>query len=363
MAESSIDKFLCTGSLGQSSWRSIVLFGKNTASYKFALAQSLMQLAQQGCDSVTLDELAIPFAEHICEHAKTAPRQCTNRSNKFLDACLGFNAGAVTLDELAAITVQNGFRYVLDAFHVVNSSQVPTAFFEKDFSRGSKRLILTDNLFKIATLPEAANIMQETESRWNLVETAWEQGVSTSLLRISYDELGQALIAESGIRRKDVTSVRGSLGGYQKGHCFYCYAPINAADGIGPKRTEGGLFLPGRTGTTLCDVNHFFPHTLASQVPDVNWDGVWNLVLACPVCSRGAGGKFARIPAADYLERLNRRNEYLIGSHHPLRETLIAQTGAAPEARWSFLKKVDKVASDYLPGERWHAEQHEAPVF
>ena len=46
MADSSIDKFLRTGSLGQSSWRSIVLFGKNTASYKFALAQSLMQLAQ-----------------------------------------------------------------------------------------------------------------------------------------------------------------------------------------------------------------------------------------------------------------------------------------------------------------------------
>ena len=74
MAESSIDRYLRTGSLAQSSWRSIVLFGKNTASYKFALAQSLMQLAQQGCDSVTLDELAIPFAEHICEHAKIAPR-------------------------------------------------------------------------------------------------------------------------------------------------------------------------------------------------------------------------------------------------------------------------------------------------
>lgn len=32
-------------------------------------------------------------------------------------------------------------------------------------------------------------------------------------------------------------------------------------------------------------------------------------------------------------------------------------------ARWSFMKKVDKVASVYLPGERWHAEQREAPVF
>lgn len=54
MAESPIDKYLRTGSVEQSSWRSVVLFGKNTASYKFALAQSPMQLAQQRRDSVTL---------------------------------------------------------------------------------------------------------------------------------------------------------------------------------------------------------------------------------------------------------------------------------------------------------------------
>ena len=70
-----------------------------------------------------------------------------------------------------------------------------------------------------------------------------------------------------------------------------------------------------------------FPHALSSQVTGVNWDGVWNLVLACPDCNRGEGGKFARIPAPEYLRRLNRRNEYLVGSHHPLRETLITQTG------------------------------------
>mgnify|MGYP004669776779 CR=1 FL=1 len=38
MAESPIDKYLRAGSIEQSSWRSVVLFGKNTASYKFALA-------------------------------------------------------------------------------------------------------------------------------------------------------------------------------------------------------------------------------------------------------------------------------------------------------------------------------------
>lgn len=162
------------------------------------------------------------------------------------------------------------------------------------------------------------------------METAWEQGVSASLLRISYDELGQAFVAETGARRKDVTSARGSLGGYQKGHCFYCYVSIDAADGVGSTGAEGGLVLSGRTDAPFCDVDHFFPHTLASQAPDVNWDGVWNLVLACPDCNRGTGGKFARVPATDYLERLNRRNEYLMAATTRCERRLLPRRAPRP---------------------------------
>ena len=99
-----------------------------------------MQLVQQRRDSVTLEELAIPFSARICEHAKTAARQSINRSNKFLDACPGFNAGTIALEELTSVTVQSSFRYVLDAFRVVNASQVTMTFFEKDFTRGSNAL-------------------------------------------------------------------------------------------------------------------------------------------------------------------------------------------------------------------------------
>lgn len=81
-----------------------------------------------------------------------------------------------------------------------------------------------------------------------------------------------------------------------------------------------------------CGIDHFFPHALVSQVPGINWDGAWNLMLACPSCNCGAGGKFADIPVAECLDRLNRHSEYFIASHHPLRETLVAQTGATPEA-------------------------------
>lgn len=50
-----------------------------------------------------------------------------------------------------------------------------------------------------------------------------------------------------------------------------------------------------------------------------------------------AGGKFDRIPSVRMLERLHQRNEYLIASHHPLRETLMRQTGMQPAQRAGFL--------------------------
>jgi hypothetical protein len=50
------------------------------------------------------------------------------------------------------------------------------------------------------------------------------------------------------------------------------------------------------------------------------------------------GGKFDAVPTIKYLERLHTRNEYLISSHHPLRETLIQQTGKSEEARRGFLQ-------------------------
>ena len=47
-------------------WRAIILFGANTASYKFALAHALYDVADVNNDLITLDDLALPFASHIC---------------------------------------------------------------------------------------------------------------------------------------------------------------------------------------------------------------------------------------------------------------------------------------------------------
>lgn len=49
----------------ESYWRSVVLFGRNVASYKFALAESLLEIAPTGKTTVDLEELAVPFSRHL----------------------------------------------------------------------------------------------------------------------------------------------------------------------------------------------------------------------------------------------------------------------------------------------------------
>ena len=330
----------------ESYWRSVILFGRNVASYKFALAKSLLEIAPTGKTVITLDELAVPFSRHLCEHIADAPKQSTSNTSRFLDACKSYNSGIISKEQLINITVQLGFNNVIDAFHVVNDGRIPINFYEKDYHSGRKQIILTDDLFKLQEIPCFENLNCEAEARWRLVETAWELGVSRNLLSVGYDEEKQRLFINDKFRRKDVTSARDALNGYQKGKCFYCFDDISVIT----------------FNEELCDVDHFFPHTLQPLIPEVNLNGVWNLVLACPRCNRGANGKFARVPAIKYLERLEKRNNFLISSHHPLRETLIQQSGVTVEDRRRFLAGIDKFAINHLI-HRWETDSVGPEVF
>lgn len=330
----------------ESYWRSIILFGRNVASYKFALAEALAEIAPTGRSSITLDELAEPYSKYLCAHLKTAPKQATSNSSKFIQACKDYNAGNITHDQLIAVTVSLGFNNVIDAFHHVNGGVLPVKFYEKDYSGSSKRIILTDEIYRLRESPFSANLDAETESRWNLVETAWGLGVSRNLLNVKYDDESQLLVVDESYKRRDITSARGALNGYQKGKCFYCYDAFSLHSG----------------DPDLCEIDHFFPYTLQRYMPDINLNGVWNLVLACQECNRGSKGKFAKVPAVKYLERLHKRNEFLINSHHPLRETIIRQTGATESERRSFLQEVDKRAISLLI-HRWETEKRGPVTF
>src|SRR5579871_6738105 len=81
-------------------WRAIILFGRNVASYKFALGKSLLEMAQAGKTAVPLTDLACLFARHITGHLKLADKQATSSSSRFLDFCRKFNKGEVTEEQL-----------------------------------------------------------------------------------------------------------------------------------------------------------------------------------------------------------------------------------------------------------------------
>lgn len=311
-------------------WRAINLFGRNVASYKFALAKSLLSLAPTDGALVRLDELATPFVREICTHLKLEDKQSTAVSSAFLQKCREFNDGAIDEAQLVEAAVSKGFNNVIDAFHVVGSADVPQRFFVDERKR-SAGIRITEHFSRLLEAQGARDLTQEAEARWRLVETAWRLQVASAMITAYDCDAGMLLLPDRSRRRVAVTSGRSALNGYQQGRCFYCAANITV--------------MPGEN---LADVDHFFPHALRSTALGPFVNGVWNLVLSCQSCNRGPAGKFALVPHLHLLERLHRRNEFLIGSHHPLRETLVQQTGATPDERRAFLIAFDRHAISQL---------------
>ena len=91
----------------------LFFFGKNVASYKFALAHALYDIRRDGSDLIRLEELAVPFSQHLCRHLEQGPKQITS-PKQFLSACSRFNRQEITQDQLIAATVKLGFSVVLD---------------------------------------------------------------------------------------------------------------------------------------------------------------------------------------------------------------------------------------------------------
>jgi len=326
-------QFIETKPTNETLWRAIILFGRNVASYKFALGKALLELADAETTFIKLEDLAEPFSKHILEHLKLNDKQGTFSSSQFLDACRQYNNSVISKDDLISKTAALGFNNVIDAFHIVNRAEVPKRFFI-DERKERQGIVITDELLKLKEQIQFINLPFEVEARWRLVETAWSLNLNPKLLEVKYDSERNLFFAQNELsRRINITSSRDSLNGYQKGKCFYCFKEI-VVDGSDPDR--------------MADVEHFFPHVLAPLLPQININGVWNLVLSCKECNRGEEGKFERVPVLNILERLNDRNEYLIDSHHPLRQTLINQTGLSPETRRLFLQNVDSEAVSFL---------------
>lgn len=325
--------------------RSIVLFGDNTASYKFALTRSLLDLAGEQQTSVTLPDLAPHFAGHMLNHLQTGMAQGTMRNSIFLDAAQAHLNGQLGLEDLHALTVQRAFRYVLDLYHRLPGGDTSIQFYVQE--RKPRRLLLTDELLAF-TAGQRRQLAQETEARWQLVEHAWTQARTgqRETHPVVFDPHSEDLVLVPWRyqTRGALTGFRPALSGYQKGRCFYCFGEVDLNDG------------------ELSHVDHFFPWSLGFRLPDTDLNSVWNLVLACAECNNGAGGKFDALPDQRFLQRLHRRNSYLIDSHHPLRETLMVATGRSGQERWAFLSRLWHQMREWQP-RSWKGRPEFEPLF
>ena len=171
-------------------WRSIILLGRNVASYKFALAKSLLEIDTSSSE-IEIENLAVPFAKNICDHLIKNEKQVTSKTSKFLDACKRFNNAEINEEELKQITIRMGFVNVIDAFHIVAREET-TRFFT-DNRKENKSIILTDNFYKLKEKDIYGNLKNEAESRWNLWETAISLNVNPSLLEIINDDKDECL--------------------------------------------------------------------------------------------------------------------------------------------------------------------------
>ena len=312
----------------ESKWRALILFGKNSATYKFAFAKSLLELVNSETTKISLTDLSKPFSKNIIEHLKINDKQGNSKSSSFLNVCRRHIKGKISDNELWAKTEKLGFVNVVDAFQNLNGAEIPDIFYEKNYKSGNKEIIIKDNLLKLKESFHFHNFNQEVEARWNLVETAWNLNINPKLLEVKYDEEKSLFFLENDfMRRTDITSVRDSLNGYQKGKCFYSFQDISVVSG----------------NANLCEVDHFFPHINKTihNAFGANINGVWNLVLANKDVNRN---KSARIPEKRFLQRLFNRNEFYIQSKHPLAETIINQTGNTKQKRIEFLNKQYQLA-------------------
>jgi hypothetical protein len=203
-----LSDFLAKRPTTDANWRAVVLFGCNVASYKFALAKTLLDMAGRSDERVPLEELALPFARHLCSHLQLVDKRTKSHSSRFLEACRAFNRGELAEDRLVDTTIRLGFSYVINAFHVVGPTPVPVRFFIDERGSGGVRTIrLTDDLRQLAASVQGASLTDEAESRWRLVEMAWALDLPRAGIAVQSD-LAEDLLFVRRVRRVNLTGTR-----------------------------------------------------------------------------------------------------------------------------------------------------------
>jgi 5-methylcytosine-specific restriction endonuclease McrA len=291
-----------------STLRTIVLFGRNISTYKFALATTLLKLKPK--NFVTYDDLRDEFLLSLLEHYQKNPYQYQAGENSLTKA---FDKYILDKNwkELLIIAERNIYNNVFDAFHNVGGGSIKKEHILFEHLANEKKLILTDNLNAILEKSDLIDTLKnENESRWMVVEEAWKNKLSPNIL--VFNKSSGEFTSVTSTERTNLRSAVSVLLPYQHGQCFYCKKLINTNANINDHNFP--------------DVDHFIAHSYFKrpELEHINSDGIWNLVVACKECNRGVGGKFERLPDYIYQNEIINRNVLFTEEHrHSLKNSIL----------------------------------------
>ncbi len=316
IGDPSVVEYLDTGKQGPVDVaRAILVFGKNSATYKFALAKTLFEMDAKS--EASYGELGEKFLGHLVEHHKICPHQYNRGSTRLSNAIDEYILSKISWDDLFNIAEQSIYNNVFDAFHVIGGGSINRNYvlFEHDKSR--KKIVLTDNLNNLQTHDDLrSSLLDESEARWRVVEEAWRSNVSPMMI---LDERDKLFFTKVGDHRINLRSAVSTLMPYQFGKCFYCECALK--DDL------------SREADQFPDVDHVLPLSLLTKnypAEILNPNGVWNLVLSCRRCNRGVLGKSDSIPDIRFYEKLLSRNVYFTKEHkHAMRFSVLKSLGVS----------------------------------
>lgn len=286
--------------------KGIILFGLNTATYKMALAQTLLQAALTGKTELPWHELADLYFNLYLKRLEDNPmpqQGNAHRLTKMERIVKEYQSGAISKDGAVDKVGSTAFGDVVPRFQTIGSDKtiVANRFYEPKMG---KKLVLKDSLLEL-TEPQIQTLQEEVVARWNLLEGAFSIAQENFVLA---NDLRQIYLENGQFQRKGLTSNIPFLSGYQGNTCFYCSEPLNY------------------------DIH--VDHVLPRQV--INHDEIWNLVLAHGDCNLMKGDKLV---GEHFIRKLIARNENIMGSNHPWRHKIQASLGTTKAKRASTLRR------------------------
>jgi 5-methylcytosine-specific restriction endonuclease McrA len=317
-----MSNFYSTAPTPQAAWRTIVLLGNNTRTYKFALGHALLECASSGKTSVTLEELGRSYALEIAKHNQYPQGSGVDEQSPtdFLaiverERAATLEAGQPT-DVLVDAAVRSMPGMVMQKFHNVPAGFVRDfEFYKLEKAKGLQVVRFSDELLQVASSPELPVLNDELNARWDVVQSSFSpdmrgtfqyQGLVVSVDREFLEHVRVVQGSTVG-RRRAISKTRPSLTGFQEGSCFHCKETL-----LGAERTPHVDHVIARAYVERNFLKSDFWR-------GVDIDGVWNLVVSHAHCNIE---KRDKPPTAKMLHDLRERNDLAIRSNVPISQTI-----------------------------------------